>query len=142
MLAKIVGNLRLGDCAAQPRRLTDGRGDHPIDNASRCCLDIALPRWARYSAGVSSSGCSALPSILEGVLRYLSEHEALDTDIRIATFDNYTILDCLPIPIDSVEQDYVEMSRHLFSCMQSLLNKETLVEPQKVYPAKIHFRRC
>ena len=80
-------------------------------------------------------------SILEGVLRYLSEHKALDTDIRIATFDNYSILDCLPFSIDSIEQDYVEMSRHLFLCMQRMLNKESLLEPQKVYPAKIHFRR-
>ncbi len=79
-------------------------------------------------------------SILEGVLRYLTEHNGLNAGIRIATFDNYTILDCLPVAIDSVEQNYQEMSQYLFTCMQKLLNKKELFVPQKVFPATIHFR--
>jgi LacI family sucrose operon transcriptional repressor len=80
-------------------------------------------------------------SILEGVLRYLTEQGLLDTRIRLATFDNYNILDCLPVAIDSVEQDYKAMSQHLFSGMQSLLNATELSEPQKEFPARIHSRR-
>nr|WP_303047987.1 hypothetical protein [Vibrio ostreicida] len=38
-------------------------------------------------------------------MRFLTEKNMLGEDIRLATFDNYDILDCLPVKIDSVEQD-------------------------------------
>jgi LacI family sucrose operon transcriptional repressor len=80
-------------------------------------------------------------SILEGVLRYLTEQGALSSATRLATFDNYSILDCLPVAVNSAEQDYKAMSTHLFDCMQSLLDKKALLEPQKEFPARLHFRR-
>ncbi len=48
-------------------------------------------------------------TLLEGVLRYLKEHNCLEAlvskEMRLTTFDNHDLLDCLPLNIDSVAQD-------------------------------------
>lgn len=65
-------------------------------------------------------------SLLEGVLRYLNEHDlfatATNARMRIATFDNYAILDCLPLPINSIEQNCVELASEIFDCLQKTLS--------------------
>lgn len=80
-------------------------------------------------------------SLLEGVLRYLTEHDLLDTSVRLATFDNYDILDCLPVKIDSVEQDCELIANALFEAGKSLLNEPNRKAECLVFPAKIHSRR-
>ncbi|MEH0741712.1 LacI family DNA-binding transcriptional regulator [Vibrio cholerae] len=79
-------------------------------------------------------------SILEGVLRYLSEHKLLNADIRLATFDNYSILDCLPLAIDSIEQDCEQIALALFECGKQLLESDEPLELQRSLAAKIHYR--
>ncbi|WCP68289.1 LacI family DNA-binding transcriptional regulator [Vibrio tubiashii] len=80
-------------------------------------------------------------SLLEGVLRYLTEKNLLMSDVRIATFDNYDILDCLPIKIDSIEQDCDLIAQALFESGKALLNEPNRQPEQLVFPAKIHYRR-
>lgn len=80
-------------------------------------------------------------SLLEGVLRYLTQHKLLDSGIRIATFDNDDILDCLPIKIDSIEQDCTAIASALFEAGKSLLSDPHLEAQDVILPAKIHFRR-
>ncbi|MFB9215195.1 LacI family DNA-binding transcriptional regulator [Vibrio sinaloensis] len=80
-------------------------------------------------------------SLLEGVLRYLTEHDLLSADIQIATFDNYDILDCLPIKIDSVEQDCDLIAQALFDEGKALLNQPNRQPERLSFPAKIHYRR-
>lgn len=80
-------------------------------------------------------------SLLEGVLRYLTEHNLLQSDIKLATFDNYDILDCLPIKVDSVEQDCELIAAALFDAGRALLNDPDKTPERLVFPAKIHYRR-
>ncbi|ORT49591.1 sucrose operon repressor [Vibrio sp. qd031] len=80
-------------------------------------------------------------SLLEGVLRYLTEHQLLNSGIRIGTFDNYDILDCLPINIDSAEQDCELIAKTLFEQSKALLSDPSQSIQHTVIPAKIHIRR-
>ncbi|KGY12699.1 sucrose operon repressor [Vibrio tubiashii] len=80
-------------------------------------------------------------SLLEGVLRYLTEHSLLMSDIRIATFDNYDILDSLPIKVDSIEQDCDLIAQALFDAGKAVLSQPDSKVEQQVFPAKIHYRR-
>lgn len=80
-------------------------------------------------------------SLLEGVLRYLTEHDLLGTDIRLATFDNYAILDCLPIKIDSIEQQSEQIAQVLFEFGQQLINDPKSIPQQCQLKANIHYRR-
>ena len=79
-------------------------------------------------------------SLLEGVLRYLSEHQLLDDSIRLATFDNYAILDCLPIKIDSIEQDSLAIAKALYESATAQLNHSSQAVNQIVIAAQIHYR--
>ena len=80
-------------------------------------------------------------SLLEGVLRFLTEKNMLDEDIRLATFDNYDILDCLPVKIDSVEQDCDLIAQTLFDYGQAILKQPEMKTGITVLPARIHRRR-
>lgn len=83
-------------------------------------------------------------SLLEGVLRYLNEHNLMaDTaqqPLRIATFDNYSVLDCLPLKIDSIEQDCQQLAVKTFDCLQKTLSNKDYKSKMSI-PAHIHNRR-
>ncbi len=79
-------------------------------------------------------------SILEGVLRYLTEHRLLDENIKIATFDNSAILDCLPIKIDSIEQDCELIAQTLFEQVTALVESPDRQAQHLTLPAKLHYR--
>ncbi|MGR5175524.1 LacI family DNA-binding transcriptional regulator [Vibrio parahaemolyticus] len=82
-------------------------------------------------------------SLLEGVLRYLNDHNLLgagDTfSMKIATFDNYSILDCLPLRIDSIEQDCPALAAGVLECLR-LCKSNADCPSQMVIPAQIHWR--
>ena len=90
---------------------------------------------------VPQSVFTASYSLLEGVLRYLTEKDLLTTDLRLATFDNYSILDCLPVKVDSVEQDSEQIAQALFEFAKSLISDPKSQPEQRELTAKIHFRR-
>ncbi|RKF17964.1 LacI family DNA-binding transcriptional regulator [Alginatibacterium sediminis] len=79
-------------------------------------------------------------SLLEGVLRYLSEHKLLATDMKIATFDNYSILDCLPKSIDSIEQDCQLIAKTLFDKAGALMGNSAMPRLSIILPSKLHLR--
>lgn len=80
-------------------------------------------------------------SLLEGVLRYLTEHQLLTSAIRIGTFDNYDILDCLPIKIDSIEQQSDAIALALFTHGTELMKEPRIKAETIAIPATVHFRR-
>lgn len=94
--------------------------------------ELARPPQAIFTASYS---------LLEGVLRYLTEHNMLQADIRLATFDNYDILDCLPFHIHSVEQDCQLIAQTLFETSRALIQAPDRRSETRVLPAKVHFRR-
>lgn len=101
-------------------------------------LDQAVTELGRPPKAIFTASYS----LLEGVLRYLTQHQLLDSGIRIATFDNDDILDCLPIDIDSIEQDCVAIAQALFDTGKSLLNDPSCPVSNITLPAKIHYRRA
>lgn len=93
--------------------------------------ELARPPKAIFTASYS---------LLEGVLRYLTEHNMLQADIRLATFDNYDILDCLPFHIHSVEQDCQLIAQTLFEISRTEIRAPDRLSQTLVLPAKVHFR--
>ncbi|UPQ86934.1 substrate-binding domain-containing protein [Vibrio sinaloensis] len=80
-------------------------------------------------------------TLLEGVLRYLTEHNLLASPIRLATFDNSDILDCLPIKVDSIEQDCPLIAQVLYDTAAQLLSSPNQSIAPQILKAKIHWRR-
>jgi len=83
---------------------------------------------------------SASFTLLEGVLRYLKEEGLMQSGIRIGTFDDHELLDCLPLPIDAIAQDSQVLARHAFSLMTQLLEGAKPAQTALVVPARIHWR--
>lgn len=57
-------------------------------------------------------------TLLEGVLRYLSEHNLmdhlLDKRLHLATFDDHDLLNALPFPIHSIKQQHEQLANAVF----------------------------
>lgn len=68
-------------------------------------------------------------TILEGVLRYLTEHQQfsalVERKLHLATFDNHDMLDALPFHIHSIKQNHQEIAHRLFEQIQLRLNQQT-----------------
>lgn len=79
-------------------------------------------------------------TLLEGVLRYLNEHGRMDTPMRLCTFDDHYLLDCVPLRIDSIAQDCEALANHAFSLMEQLVRGRTPDNIALVLPPAIHWR--
>ena len=78
-------------------------------------------------------------TLLEGALSFISENEHFDiAPKRIITFDDHTLLDCLPLRIDSIEQDSKALAKESFSRLIGLINDQN-VESCTI-PARLHWR--
>lgn len=128
-----------------------------IDALANCGIDLQ-PDWILHRDYQPESGyqmmkqcCEQLDrlpqalftasySILEGVLKYLSETSQLNNDMLIATFDNYSVLDCLPLAVCSIEQDCEMIATNLFELMQKIVDQRMDSDEQRVVPAKLHLR--
>lgn len=75
-------------------------------------------------------------TILEGVLRYLTEHghieKLLNQELHLATFDDHQILNALPFHIHSIAQDYEQIVKELFVVVQQKLQNSKEVCDIKV----------
>lgn len=89
--------------------------------------------------GMPAALFTASYSIFEGVLKYLTDHRLFDHKIRLATFDHYTIIDCLPIQVGSIEQDSDSIAQAIFTQVQSLIDDPMMTPRHIVLPAKLHF---
>lgn len=69
-------------------------------------------------------------TILEGVLRYLSEHQKIDAllqqKMHLATFDDHHLLDALPLHIHSIKQDHPQIAQYLFRAIQDYFDQQKL----------------
>ena len=83
-------------------------------------------------------------TLLEGVLRYLNEHNQLNAlvnkEMRLVTFDNHDLLDCLPLNIDSIAQNSEELASHSFQLIQRLMSNQTIAPTAYALDATIHWR--
>lgn len=75
-------------------------------------------------------------TILEGVLRYLTEHnhieKLLNNELHLATFDDHHMLNALPFHIHSIAQDYEQIVKELFGVVREKLQNSKEVRDIKV----------
>jgi LacI family sucrose operon transcriptional repressor len=64
---------------------------------------------------------TAACGLLEGVLRYMGQHNLLQSEMRLASFDDHYLYDSLTIPIDTVRQDNRQLAWHCFDLIGKLI---------------------
>ncbi|MTI15061.1 LacI family DNA-binding transcriptional regulator [Sansalvadorimonas verongulae] len=79
-------------------------------------------------------------SLLQGVLRYLKEHSAMDSGMRLGSFDDHELLDYIPVAVDSISQDCESLAAHSFQMIRTLLDGQSLDAPELALPARVHWR--
>jgi len=78
-------------------------------------------------------------TLLEGALGFISEHRHFDiAPRRLITFDDHTLLDCLPLKIDSIEQDSAALAAASLVCLFGLIDNQPQVS--STVPAREHWR--
>jgi LacI family sucrose operon transcriptional repressor len=78
-------------------------------------------------------------TLLEGVLAFISENRHFDiAPRRIITFDDHPLLDCLPLPIDAIEQDSQALAAASLTNLLALINREA--PSSSALPAKLNWR--
>lgn len=74
-------------------------------------------------------------TLLEGVMRYLTEHRRMDKlltqELHLATFDDHHLLNALPFHIHSIKQDHSQIAEQTFTLIQQKLAQKR-VESVKV----------
>lgn len=78
--------------------------------------------------------------LLEGVLRYLNQHNLMNSDIRLCSFDDHYLFDCLPLRIDTVAQDCETLASRSFDMITALIDGRALPEKRVYVPSRIHWR--
>ncbi len=73
------------------------------------CARLGRPPKALFTAACG---------LLEGVLRYMSQHHLLDSNIHLASFDNHYLYDSLSLRIDTVQQDNRQLAWHCYDSAQ------------------------
>ncbi|MHA2758500.1 substrate-binding domain-containing protein [Aeromonas dhakensis] len=79
-------------------------------------------------------------TLLEGVLRYLNEAGLMETGMRLCTFDDHDLLDCIPMRIDSVAQDCPALAHASFELMQQLIAGNPPTQTAQVIPPRVRWR--
>lgn len=64
-------------------------------------------------------------TLLEGVLRYLTEHKLMDKllnrELHLATFDDHHLLNALPFHIHSIKQNHEQIAHEIFATIRQKL---------------------
>jgi len=109
----------------------DFRADSAYEMMAETCEQLGRAPEAVFTASFT---------LLEGVLRYLKEHKLMQSGIRIGTFDDHELLDCMPLPIDAIAQDCRALAQRTFNLMKQLLEGRKPAETALALPARIHWR--
>ena len=79
-------------------------------------------------------------TLLEGALAFISENRHFDiAPQRIITFDDHNLLDCMPLRIDSIEQDSQALATASLEKLIGLIG-EKKTPGSEVIPARLHWR--
>lgn len=95
------------------------------------CARLGRPPKALFTAACG---------LLEGVLRYMSQHHLLDSDIHLASFDDHYLYDSLSLRIDTVQQDNRQLAWHCYDLISQLIDGNTPEPLQRYLPATLQFR--
>lgn len=95
------------------------------------CARLGRPPKALFTAACG---------LLEGVLRYMSQHKLLDTDIHLASFDDHYLYDSLSLRIDTVQQDNRQLAWHCYDLIGQLIEGHVPAVHQRLLPATLQLR--
>ena len=95
------------------------------------CARLGRPPKALFTAACG---------LLEGVLRYMGQHNLMQSDIRLASFDDHYLYDSLTIPVDTIRQDNRQLAWHCFDLIGKLIDGETPQPLQRKLDATLQRR--
>ncbi len=95
------------------------------------CVRLGRPPKALFTAACG---------LLEGVLRYMSQHRLLESDIHIASFDDHYLYDSLSLHIDTVEQNVPRLAQECFSVITQMIQGQEPADKQIILPARLRYR--
>jgi LacI family sucrose operon transcriptional repressor len=95
------------------------------------CARLGRPPKALFTAACG---------LLEGVLRYMSQHHLLDCDIHLASFDDHYLYDSLSLRIDTVQQDNRQLAWHCYDLISQLIDGNTPEPLRRYLPATLQIR--
>lgn len=97
------------------------------------CAQLGRPPKALFAAACG---------LMEGVLRYMSQHNMLDSDIYLASFDDHYLYDSLSVKIDTVRQDCRLLATHCFELITQLIEETNPTPLQRLLPATLQWRHA
>lgn len=68
---------------------------------------------------------TAACGLLEGVLRYINQHNLRSEDIYLTSFDDHYLYDSLSLPIDTIQQDNRQLALRCYTLINQLIQGET-----------------
>ena len=95
------------------------------------CAELGRPPRALFT-----TACG----LLEGVLRYLSQHQLMDADIHLCSFDDHYLFDCLPLRLDTIAQDSTALAGRSFALISALIEGQKVADTGLRLPARIIWR--
>ncbi|MCU6663355.1 MAG: LacI family DNA-binding transcriptional regulator [Silvania sp.] len=95
------------------------------------CAQLGRPPKAVFTAACG---------LLEGVLRYMGQHNLLQSDMRLASFDDHYLYDSLAIPIDTIRQDNRQLAWHCFDLIGKLIEGDVPEPLQRKLDATLQRR--
>ena len=96
------------------------------------CARLGRPPKALFTAACG---------LLEGVLRYISQHQLLQSNIHLASFDDHYLYDSLSLKIDTVAQDIPRLAQDCFEIITKMIEGEEPAGAQRILPASLRLRR-
>ncbi|MBP2200120.1 substrate-binding domain-containing protein [Pantoea cypripedii] len=132
-LAGFMQGLERAGVAPRPEWIIHGNY-HPssgYEMFAALCARLGRPPKALFTAACG---------LLEGVLRYMSQHHLLTSDIRIASFDDHYLYDSLSVPIDTVEQNVPRLAQECFSMLTQMIQGQDPEQNQIILPATLRLR--
>ena len=100
---------------------------------AQLCAQLGRPPKALFTAACG---------LLEGVLRYLTQHQLMESDIHLCSFDDHYLFDCMTLKIDTVAQDCRALAQHSFSQVTALIDERPLEQNALYLPGRIHWRHA
>ncbi|MFC0228318.1 substrate-binding domain-containing protein [Serratia aquatilis] len=100
---------------------------------AQLCAQLGRPPKALFTAACG---------LLEGVLRYLNQHQLMESEIHLCSFDDHYLFDCLTMKIDTVAQDCRSLAQHSFDMITALIEERPLEQNTLHLPGQIHLRHA
>ncbi|ATA20627.1 MAG: LacI family DNA-binding transcriptional regulator [Gibbsiella quercinecans] len=132
-LAGFQLGLERAGVACKPEWIINGHY-HPsagYEMFAQLCAQLGRPPKAVFTAACG---------ILEGVLRYLTQHSLMESDIHLCSFDDHYLFDCMTLKIDTIAQDCQGLAQFSFDMVTALIDEREPANRSLYLPGTIHWR--